>query len=59
MKFSGYSKLDNGNHLMELLELKNHIFYIGCQYHPEFKTQYNLPHPLFVGLIKAMIKKRI
>lgn len=42
--------------LMEITELDNHPFYIGCQYHPEFKSKYNKAHPLFVGLINAMVQ---
>lgn len=45
--------------LVEMLELKNHPFYIGCQYHPEFKSRPNRPHPLFLGLIKAAIDKKL
>jgi CTP synthase len=41
--------------LMEITELPGHKFYIGSQFHPEFKSRYNKPHPLFIGLIKAMI----
>lgn len=41
--------------LMEITELDNHPFYIGCQFHPEFKSRYNKSHPLFVGLIRAII----
>lgn len=42
--------------LMEITELKNHAFYIGCQFHPEFKSRFNRPQPLFVGLIRAMVQ---
>ena len=37
----------------EIVELNNHPFYIGCQFHPEYKSRYNKPHPLFVGLLMA------
>ena len=41
--------------LVELVELDvaNHPFYIGCQYHPEFTSTYNNPNPLFVGFINS------
>lgn len=39
--------------LVEIVELKNHPFFIGGQFHPEFKSRPNAPHPLFVGLIRA------
>jgi CTP synthase len=54
--FSGTSP---DGHLMEFVELpKNvHPFFVGTQAHPEFKSHPTAPHPLFVGLIKASIKK--
>ncbi len=39
--------------LVELIELKDHPFFIACQYHPEFLSRPGKPHPLFRGLIKA------
>ena len=42
--------------LVEAIEHKNHPFYIGVQYHPEFKSRPNRPHPLFVGLVKASLE---
>lgn len=39
--------------LVEFVELKEHPFFMGGQFHPEFKSRPNRPHPLFVGLIKA------
>ena len=39
--------------LVEILELKNHPFFIGVQYHPELKSTVENPHPLFVHFIKA------
>ncbi len=42
--------------LTEVFELKNHPFYIGCQFHPEFKSRPDRPHPLFLGLIEESIK---
>ncbi len=43
---------------MEVVEVVNHPFMVGCQYHPEFKTYPNRPHPLFVGLLRACMNKR-
>jgi len=43
--------------LAEIVELKNHPFFIACQFHPEFLSRPNHPHPLFVGLVSAAIKK--
>lgn len=43
--------------LVETLELKDHPFYVGVQYHPEYKSTVATPHPLFKALIKAAGKK--
>ncbi|KMQ72270.1 CTP synthase [Chryseobacterium koreense] len=43
--------------LVETLELKNHPFYIGVQYHPEYKSTVATPHPLFKAFIKASTRK--
>ncbi|MCR5575850.1 MAG: CTP synthase [Oscillospiraceae bacterium] len=39
--------------LVEAVELTEHPFFVGVQYHPEFKSRPNKPHPLFCGLIRA------
>lgn len=39
--------------LCEIIELKDHPFFVGCQFHPEFKSRLLEPHPLFLGFIKA------
>ena len=44
------------NTLVEMVEIKEHPFYIGCQFHPEFKSRPFAPHPLFMGLVKAALK---
>ena len=41
--------------LVEIIELKDHPFYIGVQFHPELKSTVMNPHPLFVSFIKAAI----
>jgi len=43
--------------LVETVELSGLPFYVGVQYHPEFKSRPNRPHPLFVGLIEAALAK--
>lgn len=43
--------------LVEIIELKDHPYFVGCQFHPEFKSRPLRPHPLFVGLIKAALRK--
>lgn len=42
--------------LAEIIELKNHPYFVGSQFHPEFKSRPLSPHPLFVGLVKAALK---
>ena len=42
--------------LIETIELQNHPFYIGVQYHPEYKSTVANPHPLFTAFIKAAVK---
>ena len=44
------------NRLIETVELTDRDFYVGVQYHPEFKSRPDKPHPLFCGFIKAAIK---
>lgn len=48
---------DKGN-LVEIAELKDHPFMIGSQFHPEFLSRPNKPHPLFKGFIEASLKDR-
>lgn len=43
------------NGLVEVVEIKNHPFFIGVQFHPELKSTVEVPHPLFVGLVQAAI----
>ena len=50
MLFSGMSP---DGKLPEIIELKNHPWFIGVQYHPEFKSRPLLPHPLLSSFIKA------
>ncbi len=41
------------NFLVEMIELEDHPWFLGCQFHPEFKSRPNEPHPLFTSFIKA------
>ena len=43
--------------LVETIELTDRDFFVGVQYHPEFKSRPNKPHPLFLGLVEAGLKK--
>jgi len=44
-------------YIVETVEIPKNDFYIGVQFHPEFKSRPNKPHPLFIGLIKASLNK--
>ena len=44
----------DGN-LVEMIEIPGHPWFIGCQFHPEFKSRPNRPHPLFLGFVEAAI----
>lgn len=44
-------------HLAEIIELKDHPWFVAVQFHPEFKSRPNRPHPLFVDFIEAAVKK--
>ena len=44
--------------LVETLELKDHPFYIGVQYHPEYKSTVATPHPLFKAFVSATVKNK-
>ncbi len=48
-----FSGLSPDNQLPEIIELKNHPWFIGVQFHPEFKSRPLSPHPLFSSFIKA------
>jgi CTP synthase len=50
-----YAKLD----LVELVELRDHPWFIACQFHPEFLSKPNQPHPLFRGFIEAALKQEV
>ena len=50
--FSGKNKVNN---LMETIEIPDHPWFIGVQYHPEYKSRVVNPHPLFISFIKAAL----
>lgn len=55
MVFSGINKENN---LVEIIELKNHPFFVGTQFHPEFKSRPLKPHPLYREFINSCIKNK-
>jgi len=44
--------------LVEVMEYKEHPFFIGVQFHPEYKSRVVKPHPLFIAFVKAALKKK-
>jgi len=44
--------------LVEMIELSDHPYFVGCQFHPEFKSKPFAPHPLFSGFIRAALEHR-
>ena len=52
-----YSGMSPDNLLPEILESKNHNWFIGVQFHPELKSRPQNPHPLFISFIEACIRK--
>ena len=44
--------------LVEIIEIKDHPFFIGVQYHPEYKSTVANPHPIFVSFVDAMVKQK-
>ena len=52
MRFSGLSP---DGHLVEIIELVDHPWFVGCQFHPEFKSKPVRPHPLFREFLRASL----
>ena len=52
------SGLSPDGRLVETVEITDKPFYVGVQYHPEFKSRPNRPHPLFRGFVAAALKYR-
>lgn len=55
LKITGTSP-DGG--LVEIVEIEGHPWFLGCQFHPEFKSRPTEPHPLFRGFIQAALKRK-
>jgi len=55
MRFSGFYPEKS---LVEIIEVVDHPWFLACQFHPEFKTRPNRPHPLFRDFIKAAVEYR-
>jgi CTP synthase len=55
MKISGASP---DAELVEIVEIEDHPWFLGCQFHPEFKSRPTDPHPLFRAFIGASLKEK-
>ncbi|OCC14543.1 CTP synthase [Dissulfuribacter thermophilus] len=54
-----YAGLSPDGELVEIIELKDHPWFLGCQFHPEFKSRPLSPHPLFVSFIHAALNNKL
>jgi CTP synthase len=52
------SGLSPDKRLVEMIELREHPFFVGCQFHPEFKSRPASPHPLFAGFVRAALERQ-
>ncbi len=52
------SGLSPDGELVEIVEVLDHPWFLGCQFHPEFKSRPRNPHPLFEGFIKAALRSK-
>ncbi len=52
------SGLSPDKRLVEMIELKNHPYFVGCQFHPEFKSRPLRAHPLFARFVAAAVERR-
>lgn len=59
-QFEEHGMIASGIHpdrkLVEIIELKDHPWFVGVQFHPELKSTVENPHPLFVAFVKSCIK---
>jgi CTP synthase len=44
--------------LVEMVELKDHPYFVGCQFHPEFKSRPHAAHPLFARFVRAALERQ-
>ena len=49
----------SGVGLVEIVEIPKHPYFVACQFHPEFLSKPNKPHPLFAGFVKAALDKAL
>ena len=51
--------INEENNLVEIIEIPNHRWFVGVQFHPEYKSTVSKPHPLFVNFIDACLKYKV
>ena len=44
---------------MEIVEVKGHPWFVGVQFHPEYRSTVMKPHPLFVGFVQAAVRAAV
>lgn len=52
------SGLSPDERLVEIMELKDHPWFVGTQFHPEFQSRPNRPHPLFASFVGAAVEAK-
>jgi CTP synthase len=50
-----FAGINRERDLVEIIELKGHPWFVGCQFHPEFKSKPDVAHPLFRGFVAATL----
>jgi CTP synthase len=61
MVFSGFCRdprVKTKGGLVEMIELREHPYFVGCQFHPEFKSKPLSPHPLFSSFVAASLRAK-
>ena len=53
------SGLSPDGSLIEMIELADHPFFVGCQFHPEFESRPTRPQPLFIEFINAVLTNKL
>lgn len=53
------SGVNEENNLVEIIEIPNHRWFVGVQFHPEYKSTVSKPHPLFINFIDACLKYKV
>ena len=57
MRYYERPKTSPDKKLVEMVELREHPYFVGCQFHPELKSRPMTPHPLFVRFVRAALER--